>query len=258
MRDVDPLIPVSPNESVLENLRNYFTGESLPATQGLMATSYLCAAIVPELLGGEVGRTGDSETTTEKLKGCRIHVRSVGLPIGAGLGSSAAFSVALAGALLQLRQKLLGSVCAEQPPLSTEGVVPPIEVLKVINGWAYAAEVVIHGSPSGLDNTTSCYGGAVKYIRSSGTFENLPSLPPLQILLINTKVPRSTKALVAAVRKLHDSIPSVIKPILESIEGISQKFLSLIDRCDEGVAMNFTSTFNIFNAPPRPRAILVQ
>ena len=65
--------------------------------------------------------------------------------------------------------------------------------------------------------------------RTLGRFETLPLLPDMNILLTNTKVPRTAKQLVRTVRELHESSPSVVKPILESIEGISQEFLRLID-----------------------------
>lgn len=65
--------------------------------------------------------------------------------------------------------------------------------------------------------------------RTLGRFETLPLLPDMQVLLTNTKIPRAAKALVTAVRELHQRRPSVVKPILESIEGISQEFLTLID-----------------------------
>jgi len=53
----------------------------------------------------------------------------------------------------------------------------------------------------------------------------------MRILLTNTRVPRSTKLLVASVKVLYEELPQVIKPILESIEGISQRFLEIIARC---------------------------
>jgi len=88
---------------------------------------------------------------------------------------------------------------------------------------------VIHGEPSGLDNTTACFGGAVRLNRSLGRFETLPTLPEMHILISNTKVPRNTKEQVAKVRQLHESMQNVIQPIFESIESISQLFLGLLD-----------------------------
>lgn len=65
--------------------------------------------------------------------------------------------------------------------------------------------------------------------RNVGRFETLRPLPSsVGILLTNTKVPRSTKELVAKVRRLHEAFPTVVRPILESIEGISQEFLALL------------------------------
>ena len=125
-----------------------------------------------------------------------------------------------------------------------------------------ASEVIIHGTPSGLDNTTSCYGGALSYKRPTpGTnspttplFDIIPALPDgLRILVINTKVPRSTKKLVAHVKTLLDPVtttntnttntnnntnntntttPNLFSPVaqslLHSIEGISQAFLTML------------------------------
>lgn len=224
--------PISPNEVQLEDLRSEFSQNPLPAAQGLMATTYLLSKILPELISATTTRIDATESTVFQqvvetgIIGLKINVKSMGLPIGAGLGSSAAFSVALAGALLLFRQKLFQDV---ETLVEQEYMLPSKPTLAILNGWAFAAEVVIHGAPSGLDNTTSCYGGAVKFLKSSGKFENLSAFPAINILLVNTKIPRSTKVLVAGVRKLHDAYPEVVKPILDGIEAISQKFLSLIE-----------------------------
>jgi mevalonate kinase len=72
----------------------------------------------------------------------------------------------------------------------------------------------------------------VKYSKSLQdgvvSFENIANPPRLQILLTNTKVPRSTKAMVTGVRKLLDTYPDVVQPIFTSINAITAKFLALI------------------------------
>ncbi|XP_076778591.1 mevalonate kinase [Arvicanthis niloticus] len=136
------------------------------------------------------------------------------LPPGAGLGSSAAYSVCLAAALL--------TACEEvSNPLKDRGSVGrwPEEDLKSINKWAYEGERVIHGNPSGVDNAISTWGGALRY--QQGTMSSLKRLPALQILLTNTKVPRSTKALVAGVRSRLIKFPKIVAPLLTSIDAIS-------------------------------------
>ncbi len=70
------------------------------------------------------------------------------LPIGAGLGSSAAYATSLAGALASF----IGESRRD-----------------VINEWAFAAEKILHGTPSGVDNAVSCHGGALKF--SSGKLQ---------------------------------------------------------------------------------------
>lgn len=173
----DVLSPVNPDETILEKLRIEFEGAPVAAVQGMMAIVYLIAKILPECLWPKV----NSGIT---YGGMRFSVKSKGLPIGAGLGSSAAFSVALSASLFRLKQQQqpflvqdvsnkAEFVSSSKPPTpvnltaveekvkelltscqKSNPVPIPVTLLPVINGWAYAAEVVIHGSPSGLDNTT--------------------------------------------------------------------------------------------------------
>lgn len=244
-RKATPQTPSNPDEDLLETLRREFEVFPLHAAQGLMAVAYLVMMLLPEFLNTENGH----------VRGLRIEVKSVGLPIGGGLGSSAAFSVALSGALLGLRQKTFKDVYGDEVeadlrftgqqdlPVSVFesdfiercGGKPAKndEFLTTVNGWAYAAEVVIHGAPSGLDNTTSCFGGALKYQRNTGSFERLPHLPDVKIVLTNTKVPRSTKKLVAGVKELLEAMPGVVRPMFAAVEDISQRFLSLISSGQE-------------------------
>ncbi|XP_042638770.1 mevalonate kinase [Orycteropus afer afer] len=136
------------------------------------------------------------------------------LPTGAGLGSSAAYSVCLAAALL--------TTCEEIPnPLRDGDCVSrwAKEDLELINKWAFRGERVIHGSPSGVDNAVSTWGGALRY--QQGQISSLKRPPALKILLTNTKVPRSTKALVAGVRSKMIKFPAIMAPLLTSIDAIT-------------------------------------
>ncbi|XP_042525560.1 mevalonate kinase [Dipodomys spectabilis] len=136
------------------------------------------------------------------------------LPTGAGLGSSAAYSVCMAAALL--------TACEEIPnPLRDgERVGRWAEAdLELINKWAFQGERVIHGNPSGVDNAVSTWGGALHY--QQGKMAALQRPPVLQILLTNTKVPRSTKSLVAGVRSRLKKFPEIVGPLLTSIDAIS-------------------------------------
>ncbi|XP_051828962.1 mevalonate kinase isoform X2 [Antechinus flavipes] len=138
------------------------------------------------------------------------------LPPGAGLGSSAAYSVCLAAALL--------TFCEEIPSHLREGAASARwteEELSLINRWAFLGEKVIHGNPSGVDNSISTWGGALRFQR--GNISPLQRIPVLRILLTNTRVPRSTKALVAGVKDKLVKLPEVMEPLLASMDAISQE-----------------------------------
>ncbi|XP_036132862.1 mevalonate kinase [Molossus molossus] len=136
------------------------------------------------------------------------------LPTSAGLGSSAAYSTCLAAALLTL--------CEEIPNPLKDGEATSrwtSEDLELINKWAFQGERVIHGNPSGVDNAVSTWGGALRY--QQGKISSLKRPPVLKILLTNTKVPRSTKALVLGVRNRLLKFPEIVAPLLTSIDAIS-------------------------------------
>ncbi|KAJ2780167.1 Mevalonate kinase [Coemansia javaensis] len=154
--------------------------------------------------------------------GLSLCVRSL-LPVGAGLGSSAAYSVVLAAALLQLGGQLqaLGATAADR---------------RLINEWAFQGEQVAHGTPSGIDNSVATYGGFLEYTRGRDPLP-LPSTHALRVLITNTNVPKSTKALVAGVRALRDAHPAVVDHILDAIHGISATASALFQSPADGGAL---------------------
>ena len=73
-------------------------------------------------------------------------------PLGSGLGSSAALSVALTAVLLTFSDLV-------NLDLNHQGwVMYADEELELLNKWAFEGEKIIHGRPSGIDNTVSTYG----------------------------------------------------------------------------------------------------
>jgi hypothetical protein len=54
-------------------------------------------------------------------------------------------------------------------------------------------------------------------------------MPPLRLLVTNTKVPKETSKLVAGVRVLHDALPAVVRPVIAAVDAISEECLRGID-----------------------------
>ncbi|CAK9436113.1 uncharacterized protein LODBEIA_P06710 [Lodderomyces beijingensis] len=154
-------------------------------------------------------------------------VRST-LPIGAGLGSSASTAVCLSAALAKL-----GNWIAD-PQLSQTDLEPEGDDegndhdLHFINDWSLIGEKCFHGNPSGIDNAVATYGGAVMFQKSStpgqpASRTNIRNLPPIKLLLTNTKVPKSTAELVAGVGVLNREYPAIVTPILDAMDKIARK-----------------------------------
>ncbi|KAG9289829.1 hypothetical protein G9A89_015409 [Geosiphon pyriformis] len=167
----------------------------------------------------------------QEQHGLRINVRSL-IPVGAGLGSSASYSVCLATGLLLL----LGYIKVDHADDNSENIDTllsssfPSHARELINRWAFQAEKVIHGTPSGIDNTVATFGGAVQFTK--GVMENLKGFQSIRFLLINTKVPRDTRTQVANVRLKRDKYPHIVNPILDAIEGVSMSLKDILKSID--------------------------
>jgi len=167
------------------------------------------------------------------------------LPVGAGLGSSASFSTCAATALLLLNQRIVippipAPVSADHPHLSHHGR-HAIERHSVeeANRWAFVAEKILHGNPSGVDNSVAVFGGALTYTRPGfgkpSGMESIHGFGSLRFLLTNSKIPRDTKKLVAGVGLMKQEQPEVVGAILQAIENIStQAKRSLADSSEFG------------------------
>lgn len=122
--------------------------------------------------------------------GLKIHIQS-DIPAGSGLGSSSSLAVSLSKAFSEFSGKNLS--------------------LEELNSIAFELEQIIHGMPSGGDNSTCCFGGLIWFQRSQP--KNIIS--PLKdevhyklknFVLVYTKAPeRNTGELVQLVRNLEEN-----------------------------------------------------
>jgi mevalonate kinase len=169
------------------------------------------------------------------------------LPMGAGLGSSASVTSALAGGYYQILRFF------PQHDAHNVSFTFTNADRQVINTWAFQGERIIHGTPSGVDNTCTVYGGVIAFRRVNGQpeMEFLPAgcIPnDIKIIITNTKQPKNTKALVAGVHELNRNYQFVIQPIFTAIEQITGVLLTTIrqyiDR--ESTFIDENEVFRIF------------
>lgn len=142
------------------------------------------------------------------------------LPLGSGLGSSAAFCVALSAAILALSDSVTMDFSHQGWQVFGENE------LELVNKWAFEGEKIIHGKPSGIDNTVSTYGNMIKF--KSGDLTRLKTNMPLKMLITNTKVGRNTKALVAGVSKRTLRHPTAMASVFTAVDSISNEVAAII------------------------------
>jgi len=132
------------------------------------------------------------------------------IPVGRGLGSSAACSVAVSAIIQQLSKQSIN--------------------LEFINNMAYKLEVLQHGKPSGVDNTIATYGGFLWFRRESPelsirqtivTAKKIDSL----YLVDSGKPAESTKDLVMGVAERRQANSQPSEQIFRQIEETTRGFL---------------------------------
>lgn len=140
------------------------------------------------------------------------------LSIGSGLGSSASFAVCIAGCFLHWShlQKNIFKVF-------------DMSDLEAISKYALASERIMHGHPSGIDNSICTYGSVIEYKKDS-YMKSINVTQVMKILLVDTRVSRSTKALVEKLAELKHKYPVIIDLILDSIDNIAITAIKVIQK----------------------------
>ena len=163
------------------------------------------------------------------------------LPMSAGLGSSASYCAAIAAGLYHISRITHAAKEVANIPLSSlTDTHFSADDLAVINRYAFEGERLLHGNPSGVDNTCAVYGGIVVY-KKGEPFRAL-KLPKVELILTNTKQPRDTKKLVAAVGQRLKQYETVVRPILDSIEAITGVLISSVNKSNNASTARPAST----------------
>ncbi|KHG18005.1 hypothetical protein F383_21911 [Gossypium arboreum] len=197
--------PTSCSLETIKSLATLVDEQSFPETKiGLASGVYAFLWLYTSILG---------------FKPATVTVSSE-LPVGAGLGSSAAYCVSLSAALLALSDSVKLDV--SQKGWSTFKETEA----ELVNKWAFEGEKIIHGRPSGVDNSVSTFGNVIKF--KSGVMTRVDSNMPLKMLITNTKVGRDTKALVANVSARKSRHPDAMCSVLNAIEAISDEWSTII------------------------------
>ncbi|XP_015127103.1 mevalonate kinase isoform X2 [Diachasma alloeum] len=145
----------------------------------------------------------------------RIAIDSA-LAISSGLGSSASFAVCIATCFLHLSN-------AQKNELSSLDA----NELEKISRFAFSCEKIMHGTPSGIDNSVCTYGSIIEFRRGE-TLEPILGAMQMRVLLVDTRVQRSTKAQVDKLEALKRRYPSIFGPVIEAIDNVSKEALEVI------------------------------
>jgi len=142
--------------------------------------------------------------------GLDIEINST-VPVGAGLGSSAAViaaTTAATGAILDVK-------------LSKE------DILRI----TYTAEKIVHGTPSGVDPAISTMGGTMLFQMDTG-FKPLEVKTNIPLIIGDTGVERSTRVQVEKVRDLVDKYPRVTEHLMKAAREIVLRAIEALKEND--------------------------
>lgn len=159
------------------------------------------------------------QTRFKKIPSYRLRIKSE-IPVGSGLGSSAALSAGLTTALLSFFK------------------VPWDN--KIVFDIAYAGEKFFHGNPSGGDLAAVIEGGFLWFRKEFEFLKSFSTLPfkthknIKQFILINSGKPKeSTKEMVEKVARFKKSFPQKTEAIFNSQEELTKKMTIALRDGDE-------------------------
>ncbi len=95
-----------------------------------------------------------------------------------------------------------------------------------INEAAYEGEKAYHGTPSGIDNTASTYGGLIWFVKNlnggSNTMDLLKAPNKIPLVIANSGITASTTEVVAEVKRLKDENPEKFTNIFTQYQAIAR------------------------------------
>lgn len=148
----------------------------------------------------------ESRNVSLDNKGIAVSIDSE-IPVSAGLGSSAAVAIASILAV----SKLLGLKLKKREVISL-GV---------------KAEEFIHGRPSGIDPTISVYGGILLFKRG-GRIRRIKPTKPMEFVIANSGIKRSTGIMVHKVGELSSKYPDVFLGLRYTMRRIVRRAVKAI------------------------------
>ncbi len=96
-----------------------------------------------------------------------------------------------------------------------------------INEAAYEGEKAYHGTPSGIDNTASTYGGLIWFVKNlsggKNTMDLLRMPKKMPLVIANSGITASTTEVVADVRSLKEENPEKFQKIFSKYEKLAYK-----------------------------------
>ncbi|MBL8058748.1 MAG: mevalonate kinase [Anaerolineales bacterium] len=129
------------------------------------------------------------------------------IPIASGLGSGAAVCTAAVRAL----------AAALGRPL------PPAEVSALV----FQTETLLHGTPSGIDNTVIAYGQPVWFVKGQPP-EPFTIAAPFQLLIADTGQPSPTRITVGDVRAAWQQAPARWEAVFQAIGALVREARALL------------------------------
>lgn len=167
-----------------------------------------------------IERVVKKELKLKKVPLYSLEIKSE-IPVGSGLGSSAAVSAAYIGALLSYLRVAWD--------------------LNLINKLSFEAEKVFHGNPSGAEPATVIFGGLLWYRKEAPDLKlihplsfTLPQKLSKNFVFINTGIPKySTKEMVVILKNLYDKKPKLVNTFLENQEKLVKELLNVVKGADE-------------------------
>jgi mevalonate kinase len=129
------------------------------------------------------------------------------LMVASGVGASAAQCTSLARALSESFNLNLGD--------------------EKINEAAYEGEKAYHGTPSGIDNTASTYGGLIWFVKNlsggKNTMDLLQSPRKMLLVIANSGITASTTEVVADVRRLKEENPENFEKFFSQYKKLAEE-----------------------------------